>query len=92
MTALRTRVRTTGKSESSLQRGTKHIANIKVVAHPSELLLSKSDTTLFVFISIASQLQVIDANKRQVVSTWKVSSDRPGDAAFDESTSRLTLD
>ena len=71
--------------------GDKHIADIKVVAHPSELLLNKSGTTLLVFISIASQLQVIDTNKRQVVSTWKVSSVRPGDAAFDESTSRLMV-
>jgi hypothetical protein len=51
--------------------------------------LNKSGTTLFVFVSIANQLQVIDTNKRQVVSTWKVSSEHPGDAAFDESSSRL---
>jgi len=69
----------------------KHIADIKVTAHPSELLLNKSGTTLFVFISIANQLQVIDISKRQVVSTWPVSSQRPGDAAFDESTSRLFI-
>lgn len=69
----------------------KHIGDIKVVAHPSELLLNKSGTTLFVFISIANQLQVIDTNKRRVVSTWQVSSQHPGDAAFDESTSRLFI-
>src|SRR6266478_3760038 len=69
----------------------KHIGDIKVIAHPSELLLTKSGTTLFVFISIANQLQVIDTNKRQLVSTWPVSSQRPGDAAFDESTSRLFI-
>jgi len=69
----------------------KHIGDIKVAAHPSELLLNKSGTTLFVFISIANQLQVIDTNKRQVVSTWQVSSQHPGDAAFDESTSRLFI-
>lgn len=70
-------------------RDDKHIGDIKVAAHPSELLLNQSGTTLFVFISIANQLQVVDANKRQAVSTWKVSSERPGDAAFDESESRL---
>ena len=69
----------------------KHIGNIKVAAHPSELLLNQSGTTLFVFISIANQLQVIDTNKRQVLSTWPVSSQHPGDAAFDESTSRLFI-
>jgi DNA-binding beta-propeller fold protein YncE len=69
----------------------KHIGDIKVTGHPSELLLNKSGTTLFVFISIADQLQVIDTNKRQLVSTWPVSSQRPGGAAFDESTSRLFI-
>ena len=58
-------------------------------AHPSELLLNKSGTILFVFISIANQLQVVDTTKRQVVSTWNVSSQHPGEAAFDESESRL---
>ena len=69
----------------------KHIGDIKVTAHPSELLLNKSGTTLFVFISIANQIQVIDTSKRQPLSTWPVSSQRPGDAAFDESTSRLFI-
>src|SRR5437879_7872394 len=69
----------------------KRIGDIKVVAHPSELLLDRSGTTLFVFIAIANQIQVIDTNKRQVVSSCQVSSQRPGDAAFDESTSRLFI-
>src|SRR5256886_4949395 len=69
----------------------KHIGDFKVVAHPSELLLDKSGTTLFVSVSIANQIQVIDINKRKVVSTWRVSSQHPGDAAFDESTSRLFI-
>jgi DNA-binding beta-propeller fold protein YncE len=72
-------------------RNDKAVCSIKVAAHPSELLLDKSGTTLFVFISIANQLQVIDTKKRQVVSTWQVSNQRPGDAAFDESTSRLFI-
>lgn len=69
----------------------KHIGDIKVTAHPSELLLNKSGTTLFVFISIANQLQVVDTGKRKVLSTWPVSSQRPGDAAFDESDSCLFI-
>jgi hypothetical protein len=72
-------------------RKDKHIGDIQVAAHPSELLLDKSGTSLFVFISIANRLQVIDTNKRQVISTWKVSSDRPGDGALDESTFRLFI-
>ena len=69
----------------------KHVGDIKVVAHPSELLLDKAGKTLFVFISIANKLQVIDTNKREVLCTWPVTSQRPGDAAFDESTSRLFI-
>jgi DNA-binding beta-propeller fold protein YncE len=69
----------------------KRVGDIKVTAHPSELLLNKAGTTLFAFISIANQLQVIDTHTRQPVSTWPVSSQRPGDAAFDESTSRLFI-
>lgn len=72
-------------------REDKHIGDIKVAAHPSELLLNYSGTTLFVFISVANQLQVVDTNKRQVVSTWKVTSEHPGDAAFEESASRLFI-
>jgi hypothetical protein len=53
--------------------------------------LNKSGTTLFVFISIANQLQAVDTNKRQPISTWPVSSQRPGDAALDEATSRLFI-
>jgi DNA-binding beta-propeller fold protein YncE len=69
----------------------KVVGDIKVVAHPSELLLNKSGTTLFVFSSIANRLHVIDTSKRQIVSTWAVTSEHPGDAAFDEATSRLFI-
>ncbi len=69
----------------------KHIGDIKVVAHPSELLLDKSGTTLFVLVSAANRIQVVDTSKRQVVSTWQVSSQHPGDASFDELTSRLFI-
>jgi DNA-binding beta-propeller fold protein YncE len=69
----------------------KVVGDIKVAAHPSELLLDKAGKTLFVFVSIANKLQVIDTNKREVLSTWPVTSQRPGDAAFDESTARLFI-
>jgi DNA-binding beta-propeller fold protein YncE len=72
-------------------RQDKHVGDITVVAHPSELLLDKSGTTLFAFSSIANRLQVIDTGKRQVVSTWAVTSDHPGDAAFEQATSRLFI-
>jgi DNA-binding beta-propeller fold protein YncE len=69
----------------------KHIDDIQVAAHPSELLLDASGRTLFVFVSIASQVQVVDTQKRQVTATWPVSSQRNGDGAFDEATKRLFL-
>jgi hypothetical protein len=76
---------------SSGAQNDKVVGDIKVVAHPSELLLDKAGRTLFVFVSIANKLQVIDTNRREVPSTWPVSSQRLDDAAFDESTSRLFI-
>ncbi len=72
-------------------RNDRRVGDIRDVAHPSELLLDKAGTTLFVFVSIANQLQVIDTDKRKVLSTWPVTSQHPGDAAFDESASRLFI-
>ncbi|HMH08714.1 MAG TPA: hypothetical protein VK579_18710 [Terriglobales bacterium] len=72
-------------------RQNKHVGDIKVVAHPSELLLDKSGNTLFVFSSIANRLHVIDLSKRQIIATWVVTSEQPGDAAFDDATSRLFI-
>jgi len=69
----------------------KHIGDVKVDAHPSELLLDQSGKTLFVFVSVASKVQVVDTTKRKVVSTWPVSSQRNGDGAFDENTNRLFI-
>ena len=68
-----------------------HIGDIKVEAHPAELLLDQSGKTLFVFVSAASKVQVVDTKKRQVVSTWPVSSQRNGDGAFDEKTRKLFI-
>lgn len=69
----------------------KHIGDIRVEAHPAELLLDQSGKTLFVFVSAASKVQVVDTSKREVVSTWLVSSQRNGDGAFDEKTHRLFI-
>jgi DNA-binding beta-propeller fold protein YncE len=70
----------------------KHEGDVRVNAHPAELLLSKSGETLFVLLPTENKIQVIDTGKRQVVSTWPVSSSqRPGDAALDEAQHRLVL-
>jgi DNA-binding beta-propeller fold protein YncE len=72
-------------------RTDKKIFDVQVAAHPSELLLNKSGDTLFVFISAVSKIQVVDLNKREVRATWPVSSQRPGDAALDETSGRLLI-
>jgi WD40 repeat protein len=69
----------------------KHVGDIQVTAHPSELLLDGSGRTLFVFVSVASQVQVVDTEKRQVLSTWPVSSQRNGDGAYDGTSNRLFI-
>lgn len=69
----------------------KHIGDIKVEAHPAELLLDSSGKILFVFVSSVSKVQVVNTQTREVVSTWPVSSQRNGDGAFDEKTHRLFI-
>jgi hypothetical protein len=69
----------------------KKLGDIKVEAHPAELLLDKSGKTLYVFVSSASKVQVVDTKKREVVATWSTSSQRNGDGAFDEKTHRLFI-
>jgi DNA-binding beta-propeller fold protein YncE len=69
----------------------KHVGDVQVEAHPSELLLDQVGKTLFVFMSGASKIQVVDTKKREVVSTWSVSSKRNGDGALDEKTGRIFI-
>src|SRR6266850_1964162 len=69
----------------------KHVRDIKVTAHPSELQLNKSGTTLFVFISIANQLQVVDTDKRKVIPLGRSPASDRETLHFDESTSRLFI-
>jgi DNA-binding beta-propeller fold protein YncE len=67
----------------------KQIGDVRVGSHPAELLLDKAGQKLFVLLPSANKIQVIDTAKQQVTSTWTVSSQRPGDAAFDEGSHRL---
>jgi DNA-binding beta-propeller fold protein YncE len=69
----------------------KHIGDIQVGVRPAEILIDKSGQTLFIFESVAGKIQVIDARKGQVLSTWPVSGQRPGDGALDEATHRLFI-
>jgi DNA-binding beta-propeller fold protein YncE len=69
----------------------KLIADIQVAAHPAELLLDESGKRLFCFVSPNSKIQVIDTGARKVIATWPVSSERPGDGAFDAASHRLFI-
>jgi len=69
----------------------KLIGNVPVGIRPAEILIDKSGQTLFVFESRGSKIQVVDPRKGQVLSTWPVSSQRPGDGAFDEPNHRLLI-
>jgi hypothetical protein len=69
----------------------KRLGDVKVKAHPAELLLDKPGETLFVFIPGASKVQVVNTKKREVVSTWPVRCQRDGDGALDEKNHRLMI-
>jgi DNA-binding beta-propeller fold protein YncE len=69
----------------------KHLDDIRLGVRPAEILMDKSGQTLFVFDSIGGKIQVVDAGKRQILSAWPVSGQRPGDGAFDEATHRLFI-
>jgi DNA-binding beta-propeller fold protein YncE len=69
----------------------KKVGEIRVAAHPAELLLDAAARRLFALEPAVNSVQVIDTNQRAVTATWPVSSQRPGDAALDEATHRLVL-
>ena len=72
-------------------RKDKLIAEVKADAHPAELLLDKSGKRLFCFVSVSSKIQVIDTKEKKVIATWPVSSERPGDGAYDAAGNRLLI-
>jgi DNA-binding beta-propeller fold protein YncE len=68
-----------------------HIGDIDVGLRAAEILMTKSGDRLFVSDNVASKIQVIDTKKRTMISAWQVSSQRPGDGAFDEPDHRLLI-
>jgi len=72
------------------KRDTK-IRDIQVAAHPAELLLDKSGKTLFVLVPVANEVQVADTESGRIVTTWPLTSQRPGDAALDDVKHRLFI-
>jgi hypothetical protein len=69
----------------------KHIGDIHVGIRPAEILMDSSGQTLFVFDSVGNKIHAVDTRKSQVLSTWPVNGQRPGDGAFDETTHRLLI-
>lgn len=67
----------------------KAIGDVKVAAHPAEILLDKSGDTVFVAVSVLGEIQVIDSRKQAATATWRVKGERNGDMAYDETTHRL---
>jgi len=62
-TEARTQVRTMGKIGIIDPKTDSTSGTSKVEAHPSELLLDESGKTLFVFVSVASVVQVVDTKE-----------------------------
>ena len=69
----------------------KHVGDIDVGLRAAEILMTKAGDTLFVFDNVSSKIQVIDTKKRAMIAAWQVSSERPGDGAFDEANHRLLI-
>lgn len=69
----------------------KQVGDIRVGSHPAELLLDQAGRRLFVLLPTENKIQVIDTAKRQLLSTWTVSSQKPGDAALDVASHRLLI-
>jgi DNA-binding beta-propeller fold protein YncE len=67
----------------------KRIGDVKVSAHPAEILIDNTGKTVFVAIPKLSHIVVIDPKKLEVIATWKVKGERDGDMALDDSTRRL---
>jgi DNA-binding beta-propeller fold protein YncE len=67
------------------------IKKVPVGIRPAEILIDKIGKTLFVFESRGNVIQVIDARKNELLHIWPVSSQRPGDGAFDEANHRLLI-
>ena len=72
-------------------RSDRHIGDIRVDSHPAELALDASGRRLYALLPRVDKVQVIDTATRRVVTSWPVSSQRPGDAALDPALHRLFI-
>lgn len=70
----------------------KHVGDVKVLAHPAEVLLEMSNPKIFVAISTADLVEVIDRQKRKVLSKWQVpEASHPADMDLDKASHRLFI-
>ena len=67
----------------------RHVGDIRVAAHPAEVLLDSTGETIFTAIAGADQIQVIDVKNREVQANWPTPSKRPADMALDNKRHRL---
>jgi len=66
--------------------------DVKVSAHPAEVLLEKSGSKIFAAIYPADRVEVIDRNKREKIASWPVpDASHPGVMDLDEANHRLFI-
>lgn len=70
----------------------KILGDVKVAAHPAEVLLQKSGPRIFVAIYPADKVEVIDRNKGEKIASWAVpDASHPGVMDLDEVNHRLFI-
>jgi len=68
----------------------KHAGDIKLAGHPESFQLEKSGPRIFVNVPTASQIEVVDREKRAVVATWPFKDAQANfPMALDETNHRL---
>jgi DNA-binding beta-propeller fold protein YncE len=73
-------------------KGDKLVGDVKVSAHPAEILLEKSGTKIFAAIYPADRVEVIDRNTREKIASWPVpNASHPGVMDLDEANHRLFI-
>ena len=72
-------------------RSDRHIGDIRVDSHPAEIALDTTGQRLYVLLPRVDKVQVIDIATERVVTSWPLSSQRPGDADLEPTLHRLFI-
>jgi DNA-binding beta-propeller fold protein YncE len=68
------------------------LGDVRVAAHPAEVLLEKSGPRIFVAIYPADLVEVVDREKREKIASWPVpEASHPGVMDLDEGSHRLFI-